>query len=151
MDDAQIRERLAKIKALFAGATTDGERDAAEAAMRRIQIKMDRARGPAVPVEFRFSLANAWSKRLFIALCRSKGVKPYRYARMRRTSLCVRAEPSFVDNELWPEFQQMDDVLTQYLGELAEHIIVECINPDRSDAEVVAGLPAPDAAAERSG
>ncbi len=45
----------------------------------------------------------------------------------------------------------MDEVLTQYLGELADHIIVECINPDRSDAEVVAGLPAPSAAMERSG
>ena len=150
MDDAQIRERLAKIKALFAGATTDGERDAAEAAMRRIQLKMDRARGPAVPMEFRFSLSNAWSLRLFIALCRSKGIKPYRYARMRRTSLCVRADPSFIDNELWPEFVQMDEVLAQYLGELADHIIAECINPDRSDADVVAGLPAPEAA-ERSG
>ncbi len=70
---------------------------------------------------------------------------------MRRTSLCVRVEPSLVDNELWPEFRQMDDVLTQYFGELADHIIAECINPDRSDAEVVAGLPSPSSAAERSG
>jgi hypothetical protein len=62
-------------------------------------------------------------------------VKPYRYARIRCTSLCVRA----------------DDVLTQYLGELAEHIIGECINPYRSDAEVVAGLPALGSAAERGG
>jgi hypothetical protein len=150
LDDAQIRDRLTKIKALFAGATSDGERDAAEAALRRIQQKMDRARGVAVPMEFRFSLQNAWSLRLFIALCRSKGIKPYRYARMRRTSLCIRSDPSFIDTELWPEFVQMNDVLTQYLGELAEHIIAECINPDKSDADVVAGLPAP-AAAERSG
>ena len=31
-DDTQIREKLAKIKALFAGATTPGERQAAQAA-----------------------------------------------------------------------------------------------------------------------
>ena len=41
MNDAQIRERLAKIQALFAGATCDGERDAAEAAMRRIVEEQD--------------------------------------------------------------------------------------------------------------
>ncbi len=58
MNDAQIRERLAKIQALFAGATCDGERDAAEAALRRIQLTMDRTRGPVEPVEYRFSLSN---------------------------------------------------------------------------------------------
>ena len=147
--EAQLRERLAKIKALFAGATTDGERHAAEAALHRIQAKMDQAPGES-PQEFRFSLANPWSMRLFIALCRSKGIKPYRYPRMRRTSLCVRMLPSLVDHDLWPEFQQMNEVLTQYLGELADHIIAECIDPDRSDAEVVIGLPAP-SGSERQG
>jgi hypothetical protein len=151
MDDTQIRERLAKIKALFEGATTTGEREAAEAAMRRIALKMDRAKGPATPEEFRFSLPDPWSRRLFTALCRSKGFKPYRYARMRQSSLCVKAEPAFINYELWPEFQQMSAVLSQYLGELADHIIGECINPDRSEAEVVAGLPAPSASGERDG
>jgi hypothetical protein len=40
MNDAQIRERLAKIIALFAGATTDGERNAAEAALARIELNL---------------------------------------------------------------------------------------------------------------
>lgn len=151
MHDQQIRERLAKIKALFAGATTSGERAAAEAAMRRIEGRLAQSSTPVDTIEYRFSLSNPWSLRLFIALCRSKGLKPYRYARMRRTSLCVRAERSRIDQELWPEFQQMDAVLSQYLSELADHIIADCINPDRSDAEVVAGLPAPDAQSEHSG
>jgi hypothetical protein len=150
MNDAQIRERLAKITALFAGATTDGERNAAEAALRRIEIKMQRAKGPVPEREYRFSLSNPWSLRLFIALCRSKGMKPYRYARMRRTTLCVKGEPGVINLELWPEFQQLDDVLNQYLGELADHIISECINPDRSDAEMVVGIPGPSAEAERN-
>ncbi len=150
MNDAQIRERLAKIKALFDGATTNGERDAAAEAMLRINQKMAVRMGATGAEEFRFSLPNAWSTRLFIALCRSKGLKPYRYPRMRRTSICVRAEITVVDYELWPEFQQMNDVLQQHLGELADHIIAECINPDRADADVVAGLPGPSVAAERS-
>ena len=45
----------------------------------------------------------------------------------------------------------MNKVLTEYLGELADHIIADCINPDRSDAEVVAGLPAPSSGGEMEG
>jgi hypothetical protein len=44
----------------------------------------------------------------------------------------------------------MNEVLTQYRGELADLIIADCIDPDRSDAEVVIGLPAP-SAGERQG
>ena len=150
MDEAQIRDRLAKIKALFEGATSDGERDAAAAAMHRINLKMAQALGRSSTEEMRFSIPNPWSMRLFLALCRSKGMKPYRYARMRRQSVCVKIDQAVLDHELWPEFVQMDQVLSQYLGELANHIISECINPDRADADLVAGLPAPGAAAERS-
>lgn len=155
MDAQQIRERLAKIKALFAGATTAGERQAAQAAIERMQSRLDlgESAGPAVEpaVEYRFSLTNPWSLRLFLALCRSKGLKPYRYPRMRRTSVCVRLTWAQVDRDLWPEFQEMNAVLSQYLSELADHIIADCIDPDRSDAEVVAGLPGPSAGPEMSG
>ena len=155
MDEQQIRERLAKIKALFAGATTTGERQAAQAAMERIQTRLDLG-GIATPasepaIEYRFSLTNPWSLRLFLALCRTKGLKPYRYPRMRRTSVCVRLTRAQVDRDLWPEFQEMNVVLSQYLSELADHIIADCIDPDRSDAEVVPGLPSPSAGPEMSG
>ncbi len=150
MNDAQIRERLAKIKALFAGATTAGERNAAEAALARIEIKMQRAKGPVPEQEYRFSLSNPWSLRLFPARCRSKGMKPYRPARARRTTVRVKGQPGVIKRERWPGFQHMDEVLSQYLGELADHIIAECINPDRSDAEMVVGIPGPGAEAERN-
>jgi hypothetical protein len=143
MDERQIRERLGKIKALFAGATTPGERQAAQAAIDRLQQRLVPEAVAEPAIEYRFSLANPWSLRLFLALCRSKGFRPYRYPRMRRTSVCVRLPRSQVDRELWPEFQEMNAVLSQYLGELADHIIAECIDPDRSDAELVAGLPGP--------
>ena len=124
--------------------------------MERVQQQLDlglvssAAQNPAkeLAIEYRFSLTNPWSLRLFMALCRSKGFKPYRYPRMRRTSLCVRLTRTQVDGELWPEFQEMNAVLSQYLGELADHIIAECIDADGSDAEVVAGLPSPTAAPE---
>jgi len=154
-DEQQIRDKLAKIKALFAGATTPGERVAAQAAIERLQLRIDgvpvHAPDNDPPVEFRFSLRNTWSLRLFLALCRSKGFKPYRYPRMRRTSVCIRIGKRAVSTDLWPEYVEMNAVLTEYLGELADHIITDCINPDRSDAEVVAGLPGPSAGAEMEG
>ena len=62
---------------------------------------------------------------------------------MRRTSICFKGEDAFVKLELTPEFQQMDEVLTQYLSELADHIIAECINPDQSEADTIVGIPGP--------
>ena len=154
-DEQQIREKLAKIKTLFAGATTPGERQAAQAAIDRLQQRIDGvpAPGPVAdpPMEFRFSLTNPWSLRLFLALARSKGYRPYRHPRMRRTSVCVMIGKRAVNTDLWPEYLEMNKVLTEYLGELADHIIADCINPDRSDAEVVAGLPAPAGGGEMEG
>jgi hypothetical protein len=154
-DDTQIREKLAKIKALFAGATTPGERQAAHSAIERLQQRIDGVptAGPVAdpPVEFRFSLTNPWSMRLFLAVCRSKGHRPYRHPRMRRTSACLMIGRVAVNTDLWPEYVEMNKVLTEYLGELADHIIADCINPDRSDAEVVAGLPGPAAGGEMEG
>lgn len=89
-DDSQIREKLAKSKALFAGATTPGERQVAQAAVNRVQQRMDGIPQPQVavdpPMEFHFSLINPWSLRLFLALARSKGLKPYRWCHQSRDS-----------------------------------------------------------------
>ena len=154
-NDQQIRDKLAKIKALFQGATTAGERHAAQAAIDRLQQRIgvvpEAAAAGHPVVEYRFSLNNPWSLRLFLALCRSLGYQPYRHHRMRRTSVCVMISKHDVDTRLWPEYLEMDSVLTEYLGELADHIIADCINPDRSDAEVVAGLPGPAASGELQG
>ncbi len=152
-DDQQIREKLAKIKALFDGATSHGERQAAQAAIDRLQQRIDGIPAPVAdpPVEFRFSLTNPWSMRLFLALARSKGLRPYRHPRMRRTSVCLMIGRTAVNTGLWPEYLEMNKVLTEYLGELADHIIADCINPDRSDAEVVAGLPGPMTGGEMEG
>jgi hypothetical protein len=144
-EDQEIREKLRKIMAVFAGASTAGERSAAQAALDRLQ---DRLREQAVkppadpPIEFRFSLRNQWSMRLFLALCRSKGYRPYRYPRMRRTSVCVRIGEKAADAELWPEYLEMNRLLTAHLEGVVNKIISDCINPDHSDADVVQNLPA---------
>jgi hypothetical protein len=46
VDEAKLRDRPARIEALFAGATTDGERIAAAEARRRIQARLRRPSEP---------------------------------------------------------------------------------------------------------
>ena len=91
-DDRELRERLAKVEALFRRAGSPGEQAAAGAAMDRLRGRLgasDRDGGPET--ELQFSLPDAWSVRLFVALCRKHGLRPFRYARQRRTTVMVRA------------------------------------------------------------
>src|SRR6185437_9427716 len=79
--EEQLRERLRKVEALFFGAATAGEREAAGAAAMRLKIKLDEASRHDPPVEMKFTLPDQWSVRLLIALCRRYGFSPFRYAR----------------------------------------------------------------------
>jgi hypothetical protein len=88
-DGRQLRERLKKVEALYFGATTEGERGAAEAAVKRLKAKLDEISRRDPPIEMKFSLPDEWSVRLFIALCRRYGVRPFRYPRQRSTTIMV--------------------------------------------------------------
>jgi hypothetical protein len=137
--ESQLREKLRKITGLFEGATTVGERQAAAAAMERIRQALEAAVKTQPPPETKFSLADQWQRRLFLALCRRYGMNPYRYKGQRRTAIVVRAPRSFVDQTLWPEYLALSEALRSYLNEATERIIRE---------EVYKGA---DEAAERAG
>ena len=81
---SQLRDKLRKIEALFAGAGTAGERLAAEAALERVRAKLAESEALDPPAEMQFSMPDQWSRHLFVALCRRYGLKPYRYRRQRR-------------------------------------------------------------------
>jgi tRNA nucleotidyltransferase (CCA-adding enzyme) len=130
-----LRERLRKIEALFAGAGTPGERDAAAAAAARIRARLAAAARSAAPVEMRLSVSDPWARQLLIALCRRYGIEPYRYRRMHRQTLLVRAPARFVEELLWPEFQQLSAALTEYLKEVTARVIREEVHGDTRDAE----------------
>ena len=87
----QLRDRLKKVEALYFGAATAGERDAAEAAAERLKAKLEEVSRRDPPIEMKFSLPDQWSVRLFIALCRRYGIGPFRYPRQRATTIMVRA------------------------------------------------------------
>lgn len=121
----ELRHKLRRIEALFAGATTEGERLAAAAAMDRIRRRLREAEKVEQPAEFKFTLADEWSRRLFVALCRRYGLDPYRYRRQRHTTVMVRAPQSFIQKTLWPEYQEIQRALEEYLLQATNRIIRE--------------------------
>lgn len=123
--EAELKAKLRKIEALFAGAATSGERNAAQAARERIQAKLKALEGRERPVEMRFTLGDGWNLKLFLALCRRYGLTPYRKHGQRRTTVMLRVVPGFADAILWPEFTQLAEALAAYLDEATERIIRE--------------------------
>lgn len=132
-----LREKLRKIEALFGGAATDGERLAAGAAADRIRARLDAAAGKETAIELKFSIPDMWSRQLFVALCRRYGLHPFRYRRMHRQTIVVRAPESFVKQVLLPEFDQLSAALTTYLSEISEKIIRDEVHGETGDADEV--------------
>ena len=87
--ESQLREKLRKIEALFAGAGTAGERLAAEAALERVRSRLGELSRQNPSIEMQFSMPDQWSRHLFLALCRRYGMKPYRYYRQRRNTVMI--------------------------------------------------------------
>jgi hypothetical protein len=123
--EPELREKLRKIYALFEGATTAGERDAAAAAISRVKKALAALRQREQPIEMRFSLPDRWQRRLFAALCRRYGLEPYRYKGQRYTTVMLRIPNSFVYGVLWPEYLETKRALDEYLNEATERIIRE--------------------------
>ena len=141
MDEAKLREKLSRIEALFAGATTEGERVAAAEARRRIQLRLQAVERSDPPVEYRFTLADPWSRKLFLALLRRYELKPYRYRGQRRTTIMVKVPKPFVNETLWPEYVQISTVMRAYLDEVSDRILASVIHGDSSEATEVAPPP----------
>ena len=138
--EAELKEKLRKIEALFARATVPGEKLAAGAAAERIRAQLKEVEGREQAVEVKFSLSDPWSRRLFVALCRRYGLRVYRYPRMKRQSLVVKAPQSFVDQVLWPEFQQINAALSEYLAAVTDRIIREEVYREAGEADEVKEL-----------
>ncbi|MEL0020453.1 MAG: hypothetical protein VW709_11320 [Rickettsiales bacterium] len=132
-----LREKLRKIEALFAGAATQGERVAAGAAAERIRDRLGLAAGKEKEIDMKFSISDVWSRQLFVALSRRYGIRPFRYRRMHRQSIIIRAPKSFVEQVLWPEFEELSAALTTYLSEITEKVIREQVHGETGEADEV--------------
>ena len=139
--EQELRQKLRKIEALFAGATTGGERIAAGAAAERIRDRLGHAAGKEKQIEVKFSISDTWSRQLFVALCRRYGLRPFRYRRMHRQTIIIKAPKSFVEQVLWPEFEELDAALIAYLSEITEKVIREEVHGETGDADEVDETP----------
>ena len=135
--EQSLREKLRKIEALFAGVATDRERLAAGAAAERIRTRLGTAASQEKAIEVKFLIPDMWSRRLFVALCRRYGLRPFRYRRMHRQTIVIRAPNSFVDQVLWPEFEELSAALTAYLSEITERVIREEVHDETGEADEV--------------
>lgn len=137
LSEERLREKLRKIEALYAAGATAGEKFAAGAAAERIRRQFEAASRKEQAEEFKFSITDPWSRQLFIALCRRYGIKPFRYPRMHRQSVMVRAPASFVGLTLWPEFEELSRALTAHLNEITRKIIRDEVHEATQDAEEI--------------
>ena len=133
--EQNLIDKLRKVEALHAGAASDGERDAAAHAMERIRERLHRLEAVDPPIEYRFTLQDAWSRKLFMALLRRYGINPYRYAGQRRTTVMARISKGFVDEILWPEFEELSHELRLYLDQVTERVIAAGVFADQSEPE----------------
>lgn len=133
--EQELRQKLRKIATLYEGATTAGERDAAAAALGRIRAALSAAEQVERSIEMSFRLPDRWNRRLFLALCRRYGLRPYRYPRQRYSTVVLRAPESFIRKTLLPEFEEISRALNEYLNEATERIIREEVFGDAGEAE----------------
>ena len=136
MDEAKLLQKLRDLEALFSGATSSGERVAAGNARERILDRLRRLEQTAPPIEYKFTLPDVWSKKLFLAFLRRYELKPYRYRGQRHTTVMVRVPKRFVDETLWPHFQQASQELRQHLDQMAAEMIERALDTKDFDAEV---------------
>lgn len=144
--EGTLLEKLRKIEALHAGTKVDGEREAARRAAERIRARIEELRGREEDVELLYRLPDPWTRKLFIALCRRYGLKPFRERGRRTSTIQVRAPKTFHDRTLWPEFVALSKELETHLDEITDRVIREAIHEDVTDAPEAAAtkaLPTP--------
>ncbi len=139
-NEAKLIEKLIRIEALYSGATTEGEKGAAANAIQRIRDRLKKIQETDPPIEYQFTMSDMWSRKLFVALLRRYGIKPFRYHRQRHTTVMANVSKKFVDETLWPEFEELSKTLQSYIEEITDRVISEGIFSDNSEAEVVQQL-----------
>ncbi len=110
------------------GSLVDGEREAARRAAERIRGRLAELRGREQDEEVFYSLHDPWKRKLFVALCRRYGLKPYRERGRRHSTVIVRAPKEFQHGTLWPEFLTLSEELHAHLNELTERVIREDVS-----------------------
>jgi hypothetical protein len=94
-------------------------------------------KGGAGGLEYKFTMADMWSRKVLLALLRRYNIRPYRYGGQRHTTVMARVSRRFVEETLWPEFEQISGTLRSYISEVTDRVVAQVIHRDSSEAEVV--------------
>jgi len=78
-------------------------------------------------VKHQYSLPDAWSVGIFVALHRKHGVRRDRYPRQRRTTVIVWAQETRFEQTVAAEFRTLHEALTDYFEAAAEHLIADAM------------------------
>ena len=126
--DDQLQEKLARVEALFRQAGSPGEQTAAGATIDRLRDRLGNAGKEGGPeTELRFSLPDMWSVRLFVAVCRKHGLRPFRYARQRRTTVMMRSRERHFDHVVRAGFSRLQTELQFYFEDVTDHLITRAM------------------------
>jgi len=87
-------------------------------------------------IEMRFSMGDRYVKKLFIALARKHGFRPYRYPRQKHTTVNLKCKNSYFDLVLWPEFLDLSDELAFFLEQVTHEIVRNVLSDDFSEITV---------------
>ncbi len=128
-----LSEKIQKIEALIERASTEGERQAAECAKRRLQERIEEH-----AIEYKISSHSTWEKRLFVAICKKNGIETYRYARQKRTTTMLKTSPSLMEEFLWPEYTRYAELLREAVNEISNGLIDQ-IYCDQVEETVISG------------
>lgn len=120
-----LLERIKKIEALILGAKTDGEKNAAISAKRRILEKYPELEIHRDPKEYRLYTADNWHKKLLLAICRKYEIKPYRYHRQKYTTVMVNINEDFLNKVLWKEYLEYSQYLEGLIEDITDNLITK--------------------------
>ena len=132
MEQTTLEERLREMEARAAGAAGESR-----APSQVIRARLSAMRSVEPDVELVYTIADPWTRRLFVALCRRYGLRPYRRPRQRRTTVQIAAPKTFVDELLWPQFEALAQELIAHLTEVTERVLGQVVCDDASEVEEV--------------
>lgn len=84
-------------------------------------------------IEMKFSLRDIYNKKLFIALARKHGYKPYRYPKQKHTTVILKGKRSFLDKVLWPQYVSLSQDLGFFLEQVTNELVRKLLAADHSD------------------
>jgi hypothetical protein len=86
-------------------------------------------------MEYRFSIPTPAAQLLLVKVCARYGLKLYRPARARQTTLCVEAPSGFVREVLWPVYEQMARIVEDAALEASRRVIEHWAGkPEQTDS-----------------